>query len=455
MATKNNELTTSRGTASNEQRRELRKSNEAIGLRVVEGKLTLLNRKLLNVLMYHAQEAKELGVNAPIDTPAAKKYFWVRLSQLAKDAHYDSNDTAFLKQQIKELQDIKLLLENDRQWTSERLIASVTITNPKGLKSSQGQVWVGFAFPPEVYETVMAPQTYTKLSILYQGVLRSGAALALYEICRRYATNPTKVTAIEPIEYWYGSLTGNPVNKDLELPPYKYFKRDVIKPAIAEINALTDINVELIEHKNGRTVERLQFYVEYNKQSQLGFSLPAVIDMELMHDIMSLGLGQEDAADLIALYDDAKLRTTLSFVRARMSQKGAAPLDSPAGYFKWALEKGAAATSAHQTKISRRKKAGEPQADGPGVMEMFFSARANDALELYKELPADEREAIYSRFKTQETKHKLAAFDKATEHGVTRSLLSMWYAAQLWGEPTAEDIARYIQQLGVLRAPAK
>ena len=36
--------------------RELRKSNEAIGLRVRKGKLTLLSRKMFNVLMHHAQK---------------------------------------------------------------------------------------------------------------------------------------------------------------------------------------------------------------------------------------------------------------------------------------------------------------------------------------------------------------------------------------------------------------
>ena len=79
-----------------------------------KGKLSLLTRKVFNVMMYHAQELKDPGVNAPIDTPSAKKYFWMRLSDLARDAHYDSKDTEFLKAQLEELQNIKLLMENER-----------------------------------------------------------------------------------------------------------------------------------------------------------------------------------------------------------------------------------------------------------------------------------------------------------------------------------------------------
>ena len=176
---------------------EFRKTNDAIGLRVREGKMSLLTRKVFNVMMYHAQQLKVTGVNSPIDTPASKKYFWIRLADLARDAAYDSKDTEFLKAQLEEMQNIKLLMENDRQWTSERLVASVTLVNPMGLKKHAGQVWFGFAFPPEVHELVMAPGTYTRFSIFYQGLLRSGSSLALYEICRRYATNPSKVTLVE------------------------------------------------------------------------------------------------------------------------------------------------------------------------------------------------------------------------------------------------------------------
>ena len=222
--------------------KQFRKTNEAIGLRVVEGNLSLLSRKVFNVMMYHAQGAREPGLNAPIDTPAAKKYFWIPLSELARDAAYDSKDVAYLKQQLENMQDIKLLMETERQWTSERLVSSVTLVNPDGLNKHSGQVWFGYAFPPEVHEQVMAPSTYTRLSIVYQSSLKSGSALALYEICRRYATNPSKVTSIQTYEHWYGVITGNPIS--ISTPPvYKYFKRDTLKPAIAEINALTDITI--------------------------------------------------------------------------------------------------------------------------------------------------------------------------------------------------------------------
>lgn len=427
---------------------EFRKANEAIGLRVVEGKLTLLIRKVFNVLMYHAQELKVPGLNAPIDTPTSKKYFWVPLSELAADSAYDSKDTEFFKAQLDEMQNIKLRLETDRQWTSERLIASVSFVNTKGLKNRGGQVWFGFAFPPEVHESVMAPGTYTKLSILYQGMLRSGSALALYEICRRYATNPSKVTYVDSYEHWYGTLTGNPVPEGFELPPYKYFKRDVIKPAIAEINALTDIEIELLEHKKGRKVESLQFRVQHTKQPQLDLPGPPVIDFALLERVMKVGISLNEATDLLAANGDVRINSALKFLQTRMESKTSPPLDAPAAYFKWALKQGGAALALQDKSDGTTPTKPAKGSEGPSIMERFLAARAKDALGLYKEMDAPDRDQVFDRFMANGGNPAFRK-DRGLEKGVTRTELSFWYAAQLWGQPTVEDISRFVDQLGM------
>jgi len=428
--------------------KEFRKTNEAIGLRVTEGKLTLLTRKVFNVMMYHAQAMKVPGINAPIDTPSAKKYYWIPLSELAKDASYDSKDTEFLKLQLEELQNIKLLMENETQWTSERLVSSVTLVNPTGFKKHGGQVWFGFAFPPEVHELVMAPGTYTRLNIIYQGLLRSGTALALYEICRRYATNPSKRTHIETYEHWYGALTGNAVSKD-DPPPYKYFKRDVIKPAVAQINALTDINVELIEHKNGRKIDRLQFKVDHAQQPQLAFPAPPVIDLELINRIMKLGFSQQEATDFVAQYADENIQAAISFVENRQKQKNSPPLDSPAAYFRWTLKKGL--NAANEQLQNNAAKLPKPKAkDGQSLMDRFLAARSQEALDVYHEVDEAGKKILFERFKEANQSSALN-LNKGIESPTVKAMFSSWYADELWGEPTAEALARFLEQMEVIK----
>ena len=420
---------------------EFKKTNEAIGLRVVEGSLTLLSRKLFNVMLHHAQKAQVLGVDAPIDTPTSKKYFWIKLSELSRDAAYDSRDTQYLKEILHGMQDIKLLMETERQWTSERLVSSITLVNPEGLNKHAGQVWLGYAFPPEVHEQVMTPSTYTRLSIVYQSSLKSGQALALYEICRRYATNPSKKTGIHAVEYWHGALTGTPLNP--ETPPvYKYFKRDVIKPAIAEVNALTDITVELIEHKNGRRVERIQFLVEQAKQPQLEFPAPPVIDTDLIERIERFGFSRADAGDLAARHSEDVVHTAITRMDVRLNAQDKRQLSTPAGYFRWILQDLEKNPPQAAQPLVAPPKPKKPA--GLSVMDRFLNARAAEAFVIFKALDEKERKAVLEEFRANNST-KTINLDKGVESPLVRALLSRWYATTLWGEPTADALARFIE----------
>ena len=421
---------------------EFRKTNEAIGLRIQEGKLSLLSRKLFNVLVYHAQQLRAPGLNAPIDTEAAKKYFWIPLTEVARDAAYDSNDTALLKQHLDEFQNIKIHIEDDRQWTSERLVSSVKLVNPLGLKKKGGLVWLGFAFPPEVFELVMNPGIYTKLSIQYQGLLRSGPSLALYEICRRYATNPSKLTAVHSYSYWYSTLTGNPM-RDVA-PPYKYFKRDVLKPSIVEINAATDIDVELVEHKNGRRVEQLQFIVALKPTSpsgKLNFSAAPLIDGELITRIAQYGFSMVEASDLLAEHGEDKIRSCIQRVEARISAHNSPSLDSPAAYFRWTLRQSEAPPQ--PKKAERPAKAG-PLKRATTLIEKYLANRSKVAFERFLELPEPEQAGLLERIQ-KSPEARFVKLGQGNQSPIVRSIIGHWYAQELWGEPSAEELSIYAE----------
>lgn len=441
MATKKTKGKENSDSPSKGDLKEFRKTNEAIGLRVSEGRLSLLSRKIFNVMVYHAQRVRAKGENAPIDTDAAKKYFWIPLADVARDAAYDSKDTELLKEHVQELQNIRIYSEDAIQWTSERLVSSVKLVNPKGLNKKGGMLWFGFAFPPEVESMVMSPGSYTKLSVYYQALLRSGASLALYEICRRYATNPSKVTNRADWEWWYGALTGNPVRE--ALPEYKYFKRDVIKPAITEINMVTDISVELVEHKQGRRVAALQFKVEPTQQSPLMFPAPPVIDGELVQRMMAFGLSQEDACNILATTEDGKLRATLDLTETRLRNPKASKIDSPAAYFKTALRDSYAAPAevAKKTLLKLEQKP-SVEASIDAIRERYFVERAKNALDMFNELNKEEQEDWFSRFKSS-PQAKGINLARGLSTASARTAFSMWFAQQQWPEPTDSDLLAF------------
>lgn len=423
--------------------KEFRKTNEAIGLRVSEGRLSLLSRKLFNVMVYHAQQLRVPGENAPIATEAAKKYFWIPLAEVARDAAYDSNDTEKLKVHLEELQNIRVHMEDGIQWTSQRLVSAVSLVNPAGLKKRGGQLWFGFAFPPEVATLVMSPGSYTKLAIYYQTLLRSGASLALYELCRRYLTNPSKVTSRQEWEWWYGALTGNPITE--AIPQYKYFKRDVIKPAVAEINMVTDINVELIEHTQGRKVIALQFRVEQAQQGALNFPAPPVIDSALLSRIMALGISQEEASNLLATHDESKLTANLALVEERIHSSGKPKIDSPAAYFKQALKKGYATPEKIARKtIGKADTAVKGAVETPEeLQERYLSARAKQAYELYLEMSDEEQQVWLGNFKQSGKASRISGSGGNLASALFRNEFTRWFAEQQWKEPTPTDLIRF------------
>jgi hypothetical protein len=425
------------------QLKEFRKTNEAIGLRVSEGRLSLLSRKLFNVMVYHAQQLRVPGENAPIATEAAKKYFWIPLAEVARDAAYDSNDTEKLKVHLEELQNIRVHMEDGIQWTSQRLVSAVSLVNPAGLKKRGGQLWFGFAFPPEVATLVMSPGSYTKLAIYYQTLLRSGASLALYELCRRYLTNPSKVTSRQEWEWWYGALTGNPITD--AIPQYKYFKRDVIKPAVAEINMVTDINVELIEHTQGRKVVALQFRVEQAQQGSLSFPAPPVIDSALLARIMALGISQEEASNLLATHDEPKLTANLVLVEERLHSADKPKVDSPAAYFKQALRKGyATPENVARKSIGKAAKESKQMLETPEELEeRYLSARAKEAYELYLEMSDEEQQSWMAAFKQSGKASRMAGATGSLSSALFRNEFTRWFAQQQWKEPTPNDLIMF------------
>lgn len=418
---------------------EFRKANDSIGLRVVEGQFSLLSRKLYNVFISTAQQQQRPGVNAPIDEPAAESYFWIALQDVVKNTKYNSNDYETLKEHANELQNIRVEAESTKMWTSERLLSGVKIYNSRGLKSKGGTVWLGFSFPPEVLQMVLKPTIYTRFSLWYQTQLRTASSLALYEVCRRYASSPSHLTNRDKWQRWYYTITGT-VTSDTNIPEYKYFKRDHLVKSITEINAITDIDVELLEFKEGRKVTEIQFKVYQKAQS--AFDLPSIpiINMELIERIMALGISKDEAVTIYTSYDEQVVLAHLNLVESRQKNARIEPLESAAAYFKTAIKKGFAngkALEPVETKAPPPKK--------KNLRERFMIARAKDALGHYDKLITDEQKKILAAFTRKADKSIKPYLKKGLEMALVRNAFGDWLANELWGEPTDAQIIDFLE----------
>ena len=76
----------------------------------------------------------------------------------------------------------------------------------------------------------MAPSTFTRLSIVCKALFKIWFCFYALRDMSALRDQSIKLTFIQGVEHWYGVITGNPISKDAP-PVYKYFKRDVLKPA--------------------------------------------------------------------------------------------------------------------------------------------------------------------------------------------------------------------------------
>ncbi len=317
--------------------REFRKANSAVGVRVRSGPtLTMMGRRIFNVLLYHAQHQGGPGAHAPKSwgaCPNPEDYYWIPSAELAHDSSWGSKDHAMLIQGLQQLQ--TTLVESDDptgRFTSVQLLGTVHVLRGSGRRPTM----VGWEFPRSTRDILSNPDFYTKLSIYHLTSLKTVAGTALYEIAKRYLTNIGGRTARQHWHWWHDTLTGKPVGS-VQYPEFRYFKRDTLTPAIAEVNR-TDIRVEMLETRKGRSVTDLQFLVSYAPQGALELPPEPVVDTELIERVQALGFSARQTTELLTQYEAQFVRETLELVQARMADRSKPVLEVPAAFMRMALK---------------------------------------------------------------------------------------------------------------------
>ncbi|WP_250500102.1 replication initiation protein [Caballeronia sp. GAWG1-5s-s] len=429
---------------------ELRKAVEAIAIQPKSGKITLLTRKLFNVLLAVAQQADESG-----DTYRAL------LSDIVANSAFDSNDTALVKEHLRRMVSVQVEWSTGtssqkpgRKWGISTLIADAEILEDPSTR----RVWVEFSFAPKIKKKLLDPVQYARLSLQFQSQLRSSAGLALYEICVRYLTNPSHLTMRETWEWWRPILSGTPDTEagDEAKREYKYFKRDYLRPAIAEVNAVTNIFVELVEHREGRRVAEIQFRVTERKQPMLALDEhPNVFDSTLVDRMVKIGISLKEAQTLYADSEENRIRAALLMTEQRMRSTTLPPVRSAAALFKDALKKGYAppVDALPSAANGASPRAGAPSASAADDLKArllgeFSAFRRKEARAMYEEQGEEERELARQSFE-QELLPELGAHmrDDWRKRGLDSKLAETsffdWLARRTWGEPTDGDLLAF------------
>jgi plasmid replication initiation protein len=438
-------LVPSKTTRVEEQ--EVKKATEAIAIRPRAGRMTLLTRKLFNVLLKLAQEEGE-----------DQAVYRMPLSDITSNATFDSNDTMLIKDHLRKMNQIQVEWstsgQEGRRWGVTNMIAEAEIIED----AKSRRTWVEWSFAPKIKRRLLDPETYARLSLQSMSALRSGTSYALYEICFRYATSPAGLTMRQRWEWWRPVLTGTPDSESRggTYSEYKYLKRDVLKPAVAEINAVTDIQVELIEHKNGRRVEEIQFRVKKKEQSRLPLQDNNLIDMGLVTRMQALGLSQRDVEHVYGEHEETFIRATLDYVESRLKNRKLPAVENVPAYFKDALRKRYAPPVEPQA-LDKPGAGAKPKISRERVLEAYRSSQRDKARDMFREMQAEGRESALSNYESERLAgappHLKREFSrKGLESKAVEVDFMGWLAGATWGEPTESDLLEFmLEQAGELK----
>ncbi len=287
-------------------------------------KITALGRKAYNVMLSIAQTQ---GVE--------KESFRVPLAEIVSGIDYGSNDLELIKKHLRAM--ASTIVEwnspttgEGAKWTVCPLISHATIVK----ESNQNFLEWGYAQP--LRQELLSPAVFSKLSIGMLSQMHTHAGIVLYEICTRYKN--VGRTSRQNWRWWLPVLTGQPNSERLAKTEYRFFKRDTIKPAIAEVCAITDIEIELMEYKEGKSIADLQFQVRHKAQTSLPLkSPPKPVDLSIIKKAQELGITEDKMEELLSKHGDENVRQGLIELETRMASAFPAPIRDPHRYLKASL----------------------------------------------------------------------------------------------------------------------
>lgn len=278
----------------------------------VSGKLTLLQRKLSNVLLLNAYDTLTTQATHAMDART-----------LCMMVGYNSNDMETLKASLRGLAETvaewdMLDAEGQQEWGVSSLLSYAKL---------KGGV-CEYAYSPALAQKFNDPKVFALINLNIQRKFTSGHALALYENCYRFIR--TGSTGWWDLDL-FRRLMG--VGDSAYYGTYKHLNAKIIKPAVAEVNKTSNIIVTPEIRKRGRAVSDIRFRIKENPQL-------AILDFDdgegmrnapVYERLRKLGVSDRLARQWVREHGEDYVASKLDYVA------GQGDVRNPVGYLRAAM----------------------------------------------------------------------------------------------------------------------
>lgn len=391
--------------------------------------MTLLHRKLQNVLLRHAS-------SHPQDTDG----FWsLPLARIRDCIQYNSNNHQHLRGAcealLKIVCDLDVLAGEARNASFDMINVFSRIRHVSGV--------LRFKLNPDISELLVSPDVWANLDMLTVRSFRSATALALYEFVARYeAIGHTAAVSYPTL---FGMLHGGPIEGAYENPKHFLYQR--LRPAVSEVNSISPYTVELVRTRS----EVHDFVYRFSiRRKPAPSSTPAASlhASDATARLIDSGLTKKNATRLVLQHGPDLCLAALQVLKQRLSDPAASPIRNPGAFLFTIISNGSVEAPA----LSAQPSNAEPSANRvtlDSVRESFLSSRRARALSHLRDLPQDtqaqylaEYHAVCSpalRVSTPPRRASVVAF-------------SLWLAQRLWGEPTSDQLIVHAASMASVRS---
>lgn len=389
--------------------------------------LSLVQRKLANAWMKNATES----------VPDKDGMWTINTALMSNAIGFDSNNRAHLVDSARALMSIAFewdVISSDSKkeqiWKASVLFPEVEI-RPETIR---------YQISRHVVEQVLTPEMYALIDLNVLKRFRRASSLGIYEHCVRFE----RIKRTSEVEWnLFRDILMGEGSDAKSYKEYKVFKDKVLKPAIAEVNSVSDIRIELKEIKIGRRVHAVSFNIERVKPDLVDL-VDDEISLQLVGEMISLGISQAEANKLSRKFKKEEISAALKYTKKRLSDKKAAKLENPAAYFRRALSDSWAASDAVVTdKVSVQSKA---QGSSPDIASMYEVERIKEASKYFDEQNPEGRQSLIDEYNCSDIAPSLKI--KRSKPGkAVQSRFFSWLAMKIWGHPTPEDLLKFAQKI--------
>lgn len=363
------------------------------------GVLSLLERKMVNVLLLNAYDAL-----------LTRRTHTLPIKHLCAMLGWDeSNNIERLQEVLLKLAttavEFNMMEDGKEVWRVMSML-------------SYGEIKDGvctYRYDEYLAERLYDPEIYATINIGVQRRFEGSYALTLYENCLRYK-------AVGSTGWWELNRFKKIVGASAAMyDEFKYLKRDVIIKPIAEINRISDIQLVPEFQKQGRKVTAVRFLIIENPQQTLLKPViqddhAAIRESEVFKRLLEHGIG-ERLAILWILQDEERAQKIVEYVEAKARRKQVK--GSTAGYIRTLYESDAVVGKTpfeekkeredqEKTKEEQRKALEKRRAE---LEAEYVRERANEAINA---LSLDDKSAWVQRYIDEAGAEKAKSYNAET-----------------------------------------